>query len=127
MDVDVARLKTELTAPLAEPEPRITAVDTRPGADEDAGIIWSESLPGLRDMPATVTTAVAVSVTNDSGTLFEDEVVACKLAASLLESIEVDDEARLVVCEPLAMLLASLPASRLEDLAAFGSIKLLYI
>lgn len=146
-----------MTAPLAECALVIPKLGAWPGADEDTAIDRGELIPELRETPASVTTAVAVRVTNDWGTLFKDDGVACKVAARLSEAGEVDsmvtdvignvtppggeDEAatlatcdvpgkdgtRLVTCKPVAVLLASLPTSLLGDRMALTVMKLVHL
>jgi len=141
MDVGVPALEAELPVPLDELV--MPAVGTRPSTDEDAGGGTAEFMPGLRDPPATVTTAVAVSVTNDSGTLFESEGFDCNSVAPLLEGVVVrenkgadvvncvvplraDDAVTIVVtCEPVVVLPASLLASLLESRIGLSSTTLL--
>jgi hypothetical protein len=139
MDVDVPALEAELPAPLDVVMP---AVGARPGTDDGAGGGTAEFMPGSKDAPAIVTTAVAVSVINDSGTLFDTEGFA-----RLLEDIVVKEvaplrgedvvsivatcdvlaggEARLGGCELVIALVASLPASLLKDRIGFSSKALL--
>jgi hypothetical protein len=138
MDVGVPPLEAELPAPLDELV--MPAIGTRPSTDEDAGGDTAEFMPGSRDPPATVTTAVAVSVTNDSGTLFESEGFDCTSVAPLLEGAVVreskgadvvncvvpDDAITIVVtCEPVVVLPASLLASLLEGRIGLSSTTLL--
>jgi hypothetical protein len=125
-DVDVPALEAELPAPLDVVMP---AIGDRPGTDEGAGGGTAEFMPESRDPPATVTTAVAVSVINDSETLFdevapvrgEDVVVSTVAACGVLAG----EETRLGGCELVIALVASLPASLLKGRIGFSSTALL--
>jgi hypothetical protein len=130
MDVGVPALEAELPALLDESV--MPVIGTGPSTDEDAGGV-TVFVPWSRGPPATVITAVAVSVTNDSGTLFESEGFDCNSVEPLLEGVVVrenkgvdvvncvvllraDDTVTIVVtCEPVVVLPASLLASLLES------------
>jgi hypothetical protein len=141
MDVGVLALETELPAPLDELV--MPPIGTRPSMDEDADGGMAEFMPGLRDPLVTVTTAVAVSIINDSGILFESKGFNYNSVVSLLEGIigrenngvnvvnyvvllrGGDIITIVVTCEPMVALPASLLASLLESQIGLSSITLL--
>ena len=127
MDIDIPVPRTETLVPL---NIVTSTIDARPGTDDGAGGGTAGFMPGSRDPLGTVITAVAVSVRNDSGVLFNTEgftrllkdIVVKKIALvkredSIIKTydIPIENKARLNSYELVIALIISLPISLLKD------------